>query len=100
MISFTTTLTATPQSIAELAELHFPESVRPMIGDNDQLRANTIVQSISGTAMIGSPSAQDGAIVSGGAMNVERLNLNKTYLVGDGLDVVIQLFGKVTFGLS
>jgi hypothetical protein len=94
MITVPATLTATAQSVAEIVKSSLDMLAQDMVGDRDDLRANVIIQSLSDNASdvgFGSATDQSGFLVAGGSMNISRMNLNKTYLVGNGLGVVIHL---------
>ena len=95
MITIPVTLTATAQSIASLVASSLPSDYdSSLIGDRDDFRMNTIIQASlanSSNVNFGSDSSQSGFIVAGGSISVEKLNLNKTYLVGNGNGVVIHL---------
>jgi len=94
MITVPVTLTASAQSVAELVESELPGNAGDMVGDRDDLRMNVIIQALEANGSnvgLGSATDQSGFIVAGGSVSVDKLNLNKTYLVGDTLGVVIHL---------
>jgi len=94
MITVPVTLTSTAQSIASLVESSLPNNVLTLVGDRDDFRQDVIIQAVSGNGSnvgMGSPTDQSGFIIAGTSRTLERANLNRTYLVGDGLEVVILL---------
>lgn len=94
MICVDVTLTALPQSVAELVQDQLPGDSATQVGNNSGLRMNAIIQSAEANGanvQIGSINNQSGYIVPGGSGNFEKMNLNTTYLRGAGLVVYILL---------
>lgn len=94
MITVPVTLTATAQSVASLVQSSLETLAQGMVGNRDDLRMDVIVQSLesNGTNVnFGSETDQSGFIVAGGSINISKMNMNKTYLVGNSLGVVIHL---------
>ena len=94
MITVPVTLTSTAQSIASLVESSMEADVQNLVGDRDDFRMDTIIQAVEANGSnvsFGSVTDQSGFIVAGGSLNTCQLNLNRTFLIGDSLQVVIHL---------
>jgi hypothetical protein len=95
MITVPVTLTATPQTVAELVQTELNTVQQGLVGDRDDLRMDVAIQALESNGSnvsFGSETDQSGFLVAGGSMSVSKLNLNKAYFVGDGLGIVIHLW--------
>jgi hypothetical protein len=96
MITVPVTLTATPQTVAELVQNSLSEVAQDQVDrDRNDLRMSVAIQASQGNGSdvnFGSADDQSGFLVAGGSMSISKLNLNKTYFVGDGLDIIIHLW--------
>jgi len=94
MITVPVTLTATAQSVASLVEDSLSSVDQALVGDRDDFRMNATIQALEANGSnvgIGSPTDQSGFIAAGGEITINKMNLNRVYLVGDTLGVVIEL---------